>query len=63
MFGHIEASGSELRPPSAKAAWDAQGDPLLDLACVDCSDNDGLGAVMFQFKQLAVHCRRPGAVH
>jgi anti-anti-sigma factor len=74
MFAHIESSGSDLRfrlygaldgsgaralrANAAGAASAAQGDLLLDLTGVDFIDNDGLGAVMFLFKQLAARRRR-----
>jgi len=74
MFAYIEPSGSDLRlrlygtlddsgaralrANAAGAASAAQGDLLLDLTCVDFIDNDGLGAVMFLFKQLAARRRR-----
>lgn len=74
MFAHIEPSGSDLRlrlygaldgsgaralrANAAGAASAAQGDLLLDFTGVDFIDNDGLGAVMFLFKQLAARRRR-----
>jgi anti-anti-sigma factor len=74
MFAHFESSGSDLRlrlygaldgsgaralrANAAGAAFAAQGDLLLDLTGVDFIDNDGLGAVMFLFKQLAARRRR-----
>ncbi len=74
MFAHIESSGADLRfrlygaldgsgaralrANAAGAASAAQGDLLLDLTGVDFIDNDGMGAVLFLFKQLASRRRR-----
>ncbi len=59
LFGALDGSGARaLRANAAGAASAAQGDLLLDLTGVDFIDNDGLGAVMFLFKQLAARRRR-----
>lgn len=59
LFGALDGSGARaLRANAAGAASAAQGDLLLDLTGVDFIDNDGLGAVVFLFKQLAARRRR-----
>jgi anti-anti-sigma factor len=74
MFAHIEAAGTgvrlrlygaldglgarELRANAVGPASAAQGDLLLDLTGVNFIDDDGLGAVVFLFKQLAARRRR-----
>jgi anti-anti-sigma factor len=59
LYGALDGSGARaLQPRLAQAALAPQGDVLLDLTGVDFIDDDGLGAVIFLFKQLAARRRR-----
>jgi len=59
LYGSLDGSGAQaLRAGLQSAAHAAQGDLLLDLSGVDLIDDDGLGAVVFLFKQMAARRRR-----
>ena len=59
LYGALDDSGARtLRARLTEATRAAQGDLLLDLSGVDFIDDDGLGAVIFLFKQLQARRRR-----
>jgi anti-anti-sigma factor len=59
LYGALDGSGAQaLRAGVAAALGAPQGELLLDMTGVNFIDDDGLGAVVFLFKQLAARRRR-----
>lgn len=59
LYGALDGTGARaLRAGAAAAVTAPQGELLLDLTGVNFIDDDGLGAVIFLFKQLSARRRR-----
>jgi anti-anti-sigma factor len=59
LYGALDGCGARaLRAEVAGALRAPQGEVLLDMTGVNFIDDDGLGAVIFLFKQLAARRRR-----